>query len=158
MQPKKTIFYTFHLGNFLLGLLKSQQRCRSKYRGFYTAYLHTVVRALFRAGLINCPQLIKNFNFFSIALNKKSDFLKIKRNLRGAIVVGLKYFNEVPLITAIKFYSTPGRRLFLNKVKVRKLIKVSPGSLIFLSTSSGIISHYDAATLGIGGLLLFRVN
>jgi small subunit ribosomal protein S8 len=76
-------------------------------------------------------------------------------NLQGIIRVYLKYKNDQPVIRGIKRISKPGRR---NYVKRDKIPKVLNGlGLTILSTSSGVMTDHECREKGVGGEVLGHV-
>ena len=76
-------------------------------------------------------------------------------NLQGIIRVYLKYQNDQPVIRGIKRISKPGRR---NYVKRDKIPKVLNGlGLTILSTSSGVMTDHECREKGVGGEVLGHV-
>ena len=72
------------------------------------------------------------------------------------IKVALKYFDGEPVIKELKRVSTPGRRVYLG---VDNLPKVRQGlGVAIVSTSKGIMSHYTAQKLRIGGEISCQIN
>jgi len=146
--PKvKNIQYSYHLSNFLGSLLKSQKNLLVKHKYFFTKYILRNTETLVRVGLLAG---------FKIVLKKKSITSILQK--RGALIIYLKYFEEAPLIQSVHIYSTPGKRVYITYYVVKNLVKLYPGSFIFLSTSIGVISHLEAFKKKIGGLLLYKIN
>ena len=76
-------------------------------------------------------------------------------NLQGIIRVYLKYQNDKPVIRGIKRISKPGRR---NYVKRDEIPKVLNGlGLSILSTSSGVMTDHECREKGVGGEVLGHV-
>jgi small subunit ribosomal protein S8 len=76
-------------------------------------------------------------------------------NLQGIIRVYLKYQNDKPVIRGIKRISKPGRR---NYVKRDEIPKVLNGlGLAILSTSSGVMTDHECRDKGVGGEVLGHV-
>jgi len=76
-------------------------------------------------------------------------------NLQGIIRVYLKYQNDKPVIRGIKRISKPGRR---NYVKRDEIPKVLNGlGLTILSTSSGVMTDHECREKGVGGEVLGHV-
>lgn len=177
--PKvKNIYYSYHVTNFLFGLLQHQKNLNLKYVYFYTKFLHKVAKAMEALGLISSVKItfknkekitkkkfdslhnIFQYNLF-LKVGKQKIIKKVKNMSfdRPNINLYLKYVNEKPLIHTIKIYSRPGRRLYVNKKKLEKLSFSNSGSIIFLSNSYyGIIDNLKALKLGVGGMLLYKVN
>ncbi|MCM8773862.1 MAG: 30S ribosomal protein S8 [Candidatus Omnitrophica bacterium] len=68
------------------------------------------------------------------------------------IKVYLRYENKQPLINGIKMISKPGRRIYMNKIKL-PFVRSGYGIAI-VSTSHGILTSTRARKLGIGGEVL----
>ena len=76
-------------------------------------------------------------------------------NLQGVIRVYLKYKDDQSVIRGIKRISKPGRR---NYVKRDKIPKVLNGlGLAILSTSSGVMTDHECREKGVGGEVLGHV-
>ena len=69
------------------------------------------------------------------------------------ICLYLKYSNDdVPTITGIKRVSTPGRRVYVNKDSIPKVMGGIGVSII--STSKGLLTDREAKRANVGGELL----
>ncbi len=76
-------------------------------------------------------------------------------NLQGVIRIYLKYKDEKSVIRGIKRISKPGRR---NYVKRDKIPRVLNGlGLAILSTSSGVMTDHECREKGVGGEVLGHV-
>jgi small subunit ribosomal protein S8 len=73
------------------------------------------------------------------------------------ISVTLKYHGDAlePVITAIKRVSKPGRRIYVEKAKIPKVLNGL--GIAIISTSKGVISGDKAKKLNIGGEFLCKV-
>lgn len=70
-----------------------------------------------------------------------------------SICLYLKYSNDdVPTITGIKSVSTPGRRVYVNKDSIPKVMGGIGMSII--STSKGLLTDREAKRANVGGELL----
>jgi len=74
----------------------------------------------------------------------------IKDGKQGIIKITLKYDeNKNSVISALKRISKPGRRIYVNK---KQLPRVLNGlGIAILSTSKGVITDKEARKLGVGG-------
>ena len=74
----------------------------------------------------------------------------IKDGKQGIIKITLKYDeNKNSVISALKRVSKPGRRIYVNK---KQLPRVLNGlGIAILSTSKGVITDKEARKLGVGG-------
>jgi len=82
-------------------------------------------------------------------------FRVVKRGEKKYIYVSLKYSDNNPVITDIKCFSKPGRRVYIGCDKIRKY---TPGyGITILSTSKGIMSGGKALKEKLGGELICTV-
>ena len=75
----------------------------------------------------------------------------VKKN----ITINLRYDDEVPAITDVKIFSTPGRRWYTTYKDVRPVLGGMGTSLI--STSKGVMTAAEVKKHKIGGELLFEI-
>jgi len=91
---------------------------------------------------------------------KEKGFIKSFKVLRdkkqGIIKISMKYLegNE-KAITGLKRVSTPGRRVYVDKTKIPKVM--GGFGICIISTSKGILIDEDCRQKGIGGEVLCRV-
>lgn len=84
------------------------------------------------------------------------DFAVAKEGVKSTIVVTLKYYMGVPVITKIKRVSRPGLRSYKS---VDELPRVIGGmGVAIISTSSGVMSDRSARAAGRGGEVLCTVE
>lgn len=74
---------------------------------------------------------------------------------QGILRVYLKYADENPVINGIKRISTPGRRNYVNKDHIPKVLNGL--GLAIISTSSGVVTDAVCREKGIGGEVLGHV-
>ncbi len=75
---------------------------------------------------------------------------------KQVIRVYLKYDErELPVISGIKRVSTPGRRVYVGKDKLPRVVG-GLGTAV-LSTSRGVLTDKESRTLGVGGEVLCYV-
>ncbi len=74
---------------------------------------------------------------------------------QGVLRVYLKYVDESPAINGIKRVSTPGRRTYVNKDKIPKVLNGL--GMAIISTSSGVLTDRVCREKGIGGEVLGHV-
>ena len=82
-------------------------------------------------------------------------FRVFEDNKQGVIRVYLKYVDESPAINGIKRVSTPGRRTYVNKDKIPKVLNGL--GMAIISTSSGVLTDRICREKGIGGEVLGHV-
>ena len=71
------------------------------------------------------------------------------------LVVSLVYKNNLPVVTAIKRISKPGRRIYTSKTRIPRVL-AGYGATI-LTTSKGLLTGKEAKTMGIGGEILCQI-
>ena len=76
-------------------------------------------------------------------------------NLQGIIRVYLKYKDEQPAIRGIKRISKPGRRSYVKRDEIPRVLNGL--GLAILSTSSGVMTDIECREKGVGGEVLGHV-
>jgi len=71
------------------------------------------------------------------------------------IRVELKYIHKQPAITRIERISTPGRRVYTTKKKIKPVLS-GQGTLI-ISTNKGVMTSKEAQISNVGGEVICRV-
>ena len=83
-------------------------------------------------------------------------FKKLEDNKQGMLRIYLKYEGEAePVITALERVSRPGRRVYVGKDEVPRILG-GLGTAI-LSTTMGVLTDKEARSKGLGGEVLARV-
>ncbi|MCL5006950.1 MAG: 30S ribosomal protein S8 [Patescibacteria group bacterium] len=77
------------------------------------------------------------------------------RGVKRIIEVKLKYNDDRPQISGVKFISTPSRRVYVGYKELRKSHQ-GQGHFV-LSTPGGIKDGYEARREKVGGELLFEI-
>lgn len=77
----------------------------------------------------------------------------LENNLKSLTII-LKYYQGKPVIDRIKRISRPGLRVYKS---VKELTAVPGFGVRILSTSSGIMTHKNARTSGVGGEVICEV-
>lgn len=85
---------------------------------------------------------------------EKSEVAKDAKGFEN-LILGLKYSNGAPAITAIKRISKPGVRTYVTCAKIPQVLHGY--GLAILSTSAGILSGSQAKKKAVGGELLCQV-
>lgn len=80
------------------------------------------------------------------------NFKAVDDNKQGILRLYLKYKDEKPVIHGIKKISKPGRRTYVQKNSVPKVLNGLGVAIV--STSSGVITDRSAREKGIGGEVL----
>ena len=84
------------------------------------------------------------------------DFIELPDNKQGILRVYLRYSRgDVPVIKGLRRMSSPGLRRYLDAEKVRMSTRRTQGIAI-VSTSSGLMTNFQAAEKGIGGEIMLR--
>jgi len=79
-------------------------------------------------------------------------FRNFEDSKQGILRVYLKYHDENPVITGIKRISKPGRRAYVGREKIPRVLNGLGTAII--STSSGVITDRECKEKGIGGEVL----
>lgn len=84
------------------------------------------------------------------------DFIDLQDNKQGIIRVYLKYGrNDEPIIKGLRRVSRPGLRQYVSAEQMR-LSTNNVRGISIISTSSGVMTNYEAAQKRIGGEVLAR--
>ncbi|MBD3404196.1 30S ribosomal protein S8 [candidate division GN15 bacterium] len=84
------------------------------------------------------------------------DVMELPDNKQGILRIYLRYSaGDVPVIRGIQRVSRPGLRRYLNADDVRLSTNNTRGISV-VSTSSGVMTNFDAARKHIGGEVLLR--
>lgn len=76
----------------------------------------------------------------------------------GAFVLTLKYEKNTPVILKLQRLSRPSCRLYVKVQNIPKIFRENQFSVIFISTSQGILSDREAYRLKLGGEILGFVS
>ena len=108
----------------------------------------TSIKAPFTKLLGNVCEVLKTEGYIK-------DWEKVGDEKKPQLVVYLKYFEGEPVIKKLKRISRPGRREYSP---VNVLPKINNGlGISILSTSSGVMSDYEARQKNVGGEILCSV-
>lgn len=84
------------------------------------------------------------------------DMVELPDNKQGILRVYLRYSSgDIPVIKGIQRVSKPGLRQYWGNDKI-KLATHNQRGMMVVSTSQGVMTHFDAAKRGIGGEVLLR--
>jgi len=98
---------------------------------------HEIARALLRERWLNNVKLIED-------------------DKRGTLRLYLKYTaDDVNVITGIRSISTPGRRVYVKKTSLPRVLGGLGNSIV--STSKGVMSDREAREAGLGGEVICHV-
>ena len=85
-----------------------------------------------------------------------NNFKTIEDNRQGVLRVYLKYTNdETPVISGLKRISKPGRRVYVGKARIPRVMGGLGMSVV--STSRGLMTDREAREAGLGGELVCQV-
>ena len=85
-----------------------------------------------------------------------NNFKVIEDSKQGVLRIYLKYASdEVSVITGIKRVSTPGRRLYVAKDQIPRVMGGMGTSI--LSTSRGLMTDREARDAGLGGEIMCQI-
>jgi len=80
------------------------------------------------------------------------NFRSFEDSKQGILRVYLKYYNDNPVITGIKRISKPGRRSYVGRESIPRVLNGLGTAII--STSSGVVTDRECKEKGIGGEVL----
>ncbi len=84
------------------------------------------------------------------------DYLELPDTKQGLIRVYLRYSRgDQPVIKGIRRVSSPGLRKYWDASDVRLSTRFAQGISI-ISTSSGVMTNFEAAQKGVGGEIMIR--
>ncbi len=84
------------------------------------------------------------------------DHTELPDNKQGILRIYLLYSaGDIPVLKGIQRVSRPGLRRYFDAEQVRQSTFNQRGMMI-VSTSSGVMSNFDAAKKGVGGEVLLR--
>ncbi len=85
-----------------------------------------------------------------------NDVVELPDNKQGILRVYIRYDREdIPVLKGIQRVSRPGLRRYYDAKQVRRSTFNSRG-MIVVSTSSGVMTNFEAAQKGVGGEVLLR--
>jgi small subunit ribosomal protein S8 len=85
-----------------------------------------------------------------------SDFMELPDKKQGILRVYLRYNKQdTPVLNGIRRVSRPGLRCYFDSDEVRRSTFNTRGISV-ISTSSGVMTNFDAAKKGIGGEVLLK--
>ncbi|MEW5993286.1 MAG: 30S ribosomal protein S8 [Candidatus Zixiibacteriota bacterium] len=84
------------------------------------------------------------------------DFMELPDNKQGILRVYLRYNKQdQPILRGLRRVSTPGLRRYADADAVRRSTYNTRGISV-ISTSSGVMTNFEAAKKGVGGEVLLR--
>lgn len=185
MFKKNSILYPIYFNNFFNLLVKKQinqlfNKTKKKHVINIFSFIAHLKNSLFKklplVVFYSSPyffkilQILKNeffiFNYFQIPrtllpenfLTKKIE-KKFLKNLVCVIFKPINLFGNLNLLTNITIISSPSRTIFVTYKQLYKLVQNNnTGTIFFLNTSEGLLSHKNALKKKIGGSLLCKIN
>ncbi|KAI9831123.1 MAG: hypothetical protein M1819_005211 [Sarea resinae] len=111
------------------------------------------------------PLLLSNTSFPSV---DSEDAKVTQENIASRrLWLGLKYWNNEPVLSKMSMLSKPTKRIWLNSEDLGKIARgreagyvkglTKPGECIFVTTDRGIFEARECAERKIGGMVLCRV-
>ena len=115
----------------------------------------TILRNGYKSGLSTVTVLNSSNTVNILKILKYSGYIYGFENIDSkTIKVFLKYNNNKPAISTINQLSSSKKRVYIH---IKDLNPYNL-NLYILSTSMGIISHYDAVKFNVGGELLLKID
>ncbi len=104
---------------------------------YYSKFKESIIKIIFQEGFIKSYKTIIN-------------------NGKKRILINLKYFSGVPVISKIIRVSTPGLRVYKCFNKIPKFM--SGFGLVILTTSKGVMSDKEARFKKLGGEIICYIS
>ena len=107
---------------------------------------------------VDIPKSSLKMNITQIILDHRfiQNFINIDDGKQGLIRIYLKYGpGETPIIKGLKRISKPGRRVYVDKDNIPRVLNNLGVAL--MTTSQGLMTNKEAKRLGIGGEVLCYV-
>jgi small subunit ribosomal protein S8 len=122
----------------------------------YLTCLRNAIRAKHRKVDVPASRLKAELSKVLLRERYINNFKVIEDSRQGMLRVYLKYTaDDVSVISGLKRMSTPGRRLYVAKDQVPRVLG-GLGTTI-LSTSKGVMTDREAREAGLGGELIAQV-
>ncbi len=121
--------------DFLIRIKNGYKASRKSINAPYSKFCESITKILEKHNLIETYQVIEDGHK---VLNLK-----------------LRYINKQPVVNEVKLFSKPGRRLYEKSSSIPW--GMTPGSLIIISTSQGLMSQKEAVSRKLGGELIAEV-
>ena len=123
------------ISDFFIRIKNAQRAGHQTLQVSYSKFKHELAKALERAGLVNGVE-------------------RRGKRVRKTLEVSLLYREKIPVISELKLISKPGRRIYAAYQE----LKPGHGSMVFLSTSKGVLSGSEARKAKVGGELLVEIK
>lgn len=110
-----------------------------------------------RLAQVSCPASRLRENVLEVLKREGYivDFAREEKDGKADLHIALKYYDGEPVIQYLRKVSKPGRRVYAG---VGELPKVQNGlGISVVSTSSGVMSDYEARVAKVGGEVLCEV-
>lgn len=90
-----------------------------------------------------------------LAILKDSGYVGDFKEEKGIVTVSLRYENDKPVVHKIERVSKPGRRIYVKKDEIPKVL--SGQGIAVVSTSQGVMTGEEAKSKALGGELICKV-
>jgi small subunit ribosomal protein S8 len=122
----------------------------------YLTCLRNAIRARHRK--VDVPASRLKAELSKVLLRERfiNNFKTIEDTRQGVLRIYLKYTaDDVSVISGLKRVSTPGRRVYVTKDRIPRVLGGMGTSI--LSTSKGVMTDREAREAGLGGELICQV-
>jgi small subunit ribosomal protein S8 len=108
------------------------------------------------------PIPLTKMSFLLTQILKEEGFIEnfenYQENHKTYLLLSLKYLGKTkkPVITKLERVSKPGLRVYISSKKLPNVI--DNFGIAILSTSKGVMTHFQAKKLGIGGEILCYIS
>jgi ribosomal protein S8 len=133
MQLKSSVYVQNHLNFSAIQVAKFN-------RLFFSTSTYMLIKVLQEIGFI--------YKFLIITKNKP-------RLVFREILITMFFYKQSPFFKSCSLVSTPSKSFFIT-LKALRILKINLNqSVLILSTTKGVITHFKALSLNVGGLLLY---
>lgn len=124
------------ISDFFIRIKNAQRAGHETVQISYSKFKHELAKALERAGLVG-------------RVDKRG------KRVRKTLEICLLYREEGPALSDLKLISKPGQRIYSS---YQDLQSTRDRSVVFLSTSRGVLSGDEAKKIKAGGELLVKIK
>lgn len=123
------------ISDFFIRIKNAQRAGHQTLQVSYSKFKHELAKAFERAGLVG-------------KIDKRG------KRVRKTLEICLLYHEERPAISDLKLISKPGQRIYSS---YQDLQSTRDRSVVFLSTSKGVLSGSEARKIKVGGELVIKI-
>ena len=132
-----TLLYNYSLSYVINSININKSKKKLVFCVFYTKRVFIFLKLLYKINFLHK---------FIIVKNKKNNKLFFK--------IFLSFYKTKPVCSNFKLISTPSKIFTISNKSLNLLTKKTGNSVYLISTSKGLLPHYEVIRLRIGGILV----